>query len=285
MMIRALIIVFMLAIFGLLVYSIFSPLLREASPKVVRHDEKRVDQSVIQSKKVKVPKSRRPIQTMQKEIIVPHERMTEPAHTVLTQKQRILEESIAELGGQIGDPVFMRIFKKEAVLEMWMRHAGKYHLIQTYPICAYSGDLGPKLKEGDGQSPEGFYYVTKSRLNPNSRFHLSFNLGYPNKYDRTHGRTGSYLMVHGDCVSIGCYAMTDAKIEEIYELVEQALTQGQKYVRVHIFPFRMTEHMMQRYRENHWYVFWKNLKEGYDLFEKSKMPPNVKVRAKRYIFD
>ncbi|NKQ40197.1 MAG: murein L,D-transpeptidase [Sulfurovum sp.] len=198
--------------------------------------------------------------------------------------QETMAESIERIDGEVGDSIFIRIFKKEAELEVWMMSAEKYHLIQTYPICAYSGDLGPKLKEGDRQSPEGFYYVTKSRLNPNSKFHLSFNLGYPNRYDRIHKRTGSFLMVHGDCVSIGCYAMTDDKIEEIYELVEQALLRGQRHVKVHAFPFRMDDKKLQVFSRNKWYQFWVNLKEGYDFFEENKIPPDVGVEAKKYTF-
>ncbi|HIP61692.1 MAG TPA: murein L,D-transpeptidase [Sulfurovum sp.] len=202
--------------------------------------------------------------------------------------QASLAENIEQIGGKIGDAVFVRIFKKEAELEVWMRSGtngnDQFSLIQTYPICAYSGDLGPKLREGDGQSPEGFYYVKKRQLNPNSNFHLAFNIGYPNRYDRAHKRTGSFIMVHGSCASIGCYAMTDNKIEEIYELVEEALTQGQGFVRVHIFPFRMSDEAMIEYQTGKWYSFWKNLQEGYRLFEESKIPPNVNVRGKSYIF-
>ncbi|MEA3434469.1 MAG: L,D-transpeptidase family protein, partial [Campylobacterota bacterium] len=146
---------------------------------------------------------------------------------------RTLEESLVELSAKVGDPVFIRIFKEESLLEVWIRTGTEYQHLKDYAICAYSGYLGPKLKEGDRQSPEGFYKVKKHQLNPNSKFHLSFNLGYPNKYDRTHERTGSFLMVHGNCVSDGCYAMTDDKIEEIYMLVESALQKGQKYVQVH----------------------------------------------------
>ena len=162
--------------------------------------------------------------------------------------QGSLAENIERIGGKIGDAVFVRIFKQEAELEVWMKSGAsgndQFSLVQTYPICAYSGDLGPKLREGDRQSPEGFYYVKKRQLNPNSNFHLAFNIGYPNRYDRAHKRTGSFIMVHGSCASVGCYAMTDNKIEEIYELVEEALTQGQSFVRVHIFPFRMSDEAM-----------------------------------------
>ena len=120
-------------------------------------------------------------------------------------------------------------------------------------------------------------------MNPNSTYHLSFNLGYPNKYDKAHDRTGSYLMVHGNCVSIGCYAMTDEKIEEIYTMVDKALDGGQKYVPVHIFPFKMTDNNLKQHSGSKWYSFWLNLKEGYDLFESNKNVPNVEVKDKKYI--
>ncbi|TNF43214.1 MAG: hypothetical protein EP216_04205, partial [Epsilonproteobacteria bacterium] len=127
-----------------------------------------------------------------------------------------LEERLALLSAKAGDPVFIRIFKEESLLEIWIRSGTEYQHLKDYFICAYSGYLGPKLQEGDRQAPEGFYKVKKHHLNPNSKYHLSFNLGFPNEYDLAHERTGSYLMVHGNCVSDGCYAMTDEKIEEIY---------------------------------------------------------------------
>lgn len=195
---------------------------------------------------------------------------------------RTLEEGLSEVSGKVGNPVYIRIFKEESLLEVWMRSESQYQHLKDYAICAYSGSLGPKLQEGDRQAPEGFYKVKKHHLNPNSKFHLSFNLGYPNAYDRAHERTGSFLMIHGNCVSDGCYAMTDEKIEEIYALVEGALQKGQKYIQVHAYPFRMTEEMMALYSENEWYDFWVNLKEGYDYFEAEKYPANVKVENKQY---
>jgi|GEM_PF-848272 len=193
-----------------------------------------------------------------------------------------LEEGLAELGANIGDRVFIRIFKKDALLEVWIRTGTVYEHLKDYAICTYSGYLGPKLKEGDKQAPEGFYKVKKHQLNPNSKFHLSFNLGYPNKYDREHNRTGSFLMVHGSCVSDGCYAMTDEKITEIYSLVEGALQKGQKYVQVHAYPFYMTEENMGLSENSEWYDFWVDLKEGYDYFEAEKLPPQIKVKNKQY---
>jgi len=186
-----------------------------------------------------------------------------------------------------GAPVFIRIFKKTKELEIWLKDGKSFRLFKTYKICTYGWrSLGPKVKQGDGRAPEGFYYVLPRQLNPISEFHLSFNLGYPNAYDRAHGRTGGALMVHGSCVSIGCYAMTDARIEEIFALVDASLRNGQPFFRVHIFPFRMTDKNMQKYKHSKWYKFWENLKKGYDFFEKKgHNPPSVKVKDKQYVFE
>lgn len=193
-----------------------------------------------------------------------------------------LEQRLEALSAKMGDAIFIRIFKEEALLEVWIDTGSEYEHLKDYVICASSGYLGPKLKEGDRQAPEGFYKVKKHQLNPNSKYHLSFNLGYPNAYDRAHKRTGSFLMVHGNCVSIGCYAMTDDKIEEIYALVKSALDHGQKHIEVHAYPFDMTAENMNLYEGNIWYDFWTNLKEGYDYFEAEKRPPTIKVKNKRY---
>ena len=195
---------------------------------------------------------------------------------------KTLDERLKAVSANMGDPVFIRIFKEESILEVWIQKRSEYVHLKDYLICASSGYLGPKLKEGDRQAPEGFYKVNKHQLNPNSKYHLSFNLGYPNAYDRSHKRTGTFLMVHGNCVSIGCYAMTDEKIEEIYALVKSALYKGQKYVSVHAYPFYMTAENMDLYEGNIWYDFWTNLKEGYDYFETEKLPPKIKVENKRY---
>lgn len=195
-----------------------------------------------------------------------------------------LEDELAEKNMRLGDPVFIRIFKQPAELEVWMRKGERYELFRTYPICTFSGDLGPKLKEGDGQSPEGFYSVKQDQLNPQSRFHLAFNLGFPNDYDKQHGRTGSFLMVHGKCFSTGCYAMTDAGIEEIYLLVESALEAGQPSIPVHAYPFALSEAALQEHTASQWRDFWLNLKEGYDHFEAHKVPPQVSIEQGNYRF-
>ena len=195
-----------------------------------------------------------------------------------------LTNALADQGLALGAPVFIRIFKEEAELELWVRGASGFELFRSYPICNYSGALGPKLAEGDRQSPEGFYRVEKSGLNPHSRYHLSFNLGFPNAFDRAQGRTGSFLMVHGNCVSIGCYAMTDPMIEEIYVLVEAALNAGQRAVDVHAFPFRMTLARMAQAEGHAAFGFWTGIKPGYDVFEALGEVPFVSVEDGRYVF-
>jgi len=185
---------------------------------------------------------------------------------------------------RLGAPVFLRIFKQEGELEVWVQKDARFDLFRMYRICTYSGSLGPKLQQGDNQAPEGFYFVRPQQMNPSSQFHLAFNLGYPNAFDRAHGRTGDFLMVHGSCVSVGCYAMTNPFIEEIWTVADAALRAGQPFFRVHVFPFRMTEANMQAHRRSRWLDFWLNLKEGYDWFEREGRPPDVTVREKRYAF-
>jgi murein L,D-transpeptidase YafK len=191
---------------------------------------------------------------------------------------------LAEKGMTEDEPVLIRIFKAESELEVWkQKDDGRYYHFKTYPICAYSGGLGPKVKQGDRQAPEGFYLISRDQLNPRSKYHLSFNIGFPNAYDRSLGRTGSNLMVHGDCTSAGCYAMTDAVIEEIYILAREALAAGQVSFQVQAYPFRMTSANLAAHTKDDWYDFWRNLKEGYDYFETTRLPPTVAVCEKRYL--
>ncbi|MTI18306.1 murein L,D-transpeptidase [Rhodobacteraceae bacterium RKSG542] len=183
-------------------------------------------------------------------------------------------------------PIFIRIFKEESELEVWKQtKSGQYALLETYEICKWSGKLGPKFKEGDRQAPEGFYFVTPGRMNPNSDYYLSFNLGFPNRYDRAHDRTGTHLMVHGACSSAGCYAMTDDSISDIYALARDSFMGGQREFQVHAFPFRMTGENMARHAENEHFEFWEMLKEGYDHFAVTKQPPKIDVCDRRYVFN
>jgi murein L,D-transpeptidase YafK len=183
-------------------------------------------------------------------------------------------------------PLLVRLFKQEAELEVWKQNRdGKFALLKTYPICRWSGDLGPKIKEGDRQAPEGFYSITPAQMNPTSAYFLSFNMGYPNAYDKSWGRTGSQLMVHGDCSSRGCYAMTDEQITEIYALGRESFFGGQNAFQVQAYPFRMTAQNMARHRNSPHMAFWKMIKEGNDHFEVTKQEPKVDFCEKKYVFD
>ncbi len=165
-------------------------------------------------------------------------------------------------------PILVRIFKDEAELEVWKEDkSGRYALLKTYPICRWSGELGPKLREGDRQAPEGFYTITPSLMNPNSSYYLAINMGFPNAYDKSNGRTGAFLMIHGDCSSRGCYAMTDEQIAEIYALARESFFGGQTAFQIQAFPFRMTPLNMAKHRNSPHMAFWKMLKQGYDHFE------------------
>jgi len=183
-------------------------------------------------------------------------------------------------------PILVRLFKQEAELEVWKQdRSGRFALLKTYPICRWSGDLGPKVREGDRQAPEGFYSITPAQMNPQSLYYLSFNTGYPNAYDKAMGHTGSQLMVHGDCSSRGCYAMTDEQIAEIYSLGRESFFGGQKSFQLQAYPFKMTPLNMAKHRNNPNMPFWKMIKEGYDHFEVTRQEPKVDFCEKKYVFD
>lgn len=183
-------------------------------------------------------------------------------------------------------PILVRIFKQESELEIWKRdRSGRYALLKVYPMCRWSGRLGPKTRDGDRQAPEGFYHVSAGMLNPKSKYYLSFNLGYPNVLESGLGYTGDALMVHGACSSSGCYALTDGGVAEIYAIAREALRGGQTAFQVQAFPFRMTPENMAKYRRDPNFTFWSNLKEGYDIFEVTRRPPKVSYCEKRYVFD
>ena len=204
---------------------------------------------------------------------------------------RPLESGTAELIEQKGmeqtSPILIRIFKEESVLEVWKaeKDTGRLALLKSYDICKWSGELGPKIAEGDRQAPEGFYTITPAQMNPNSNYYLSFNLGFPNAFDQSLGRTGTFLMVHGACSSAGCYSMTDEQIAEIYTLARLAFQGGQRAFQVQAYPFRMTPENMARYRNDPNMPFWRMLKEGYDHFEVTRREPKVNVCSQRYVFN
>jgi murein L,D-transpeptidase YafK len=183
-------------------------------------------------------------------------------------------------------PVLIRIYKEESTLEVWKQdRTGKFTLLNSFPICKFSGNLGPKLMQGDHQAPEGFYDITPDQMNPNSSEYLAFNTGFPNAYDRSLGRTGSFLMVHGGCRSVGCYAMTDSAMEEIYGLVDEAFKGGQQKVQLQAFPFRMTAQNLARHAGDPNMPFWQMLKAGSDAFLVTEQPPRVAVCDRRYVFN
>ena len=193
-----------------------------------------------------------------------------------------LQQRLAAKGIEPGSPVFIRIFKQEAELELWMEAGKRFELFATYPICNWSGTLGPKLTEGDKQSPEGLYVIGPRQLRQSARWRRSLDLGFPNTLDRGLRRTGSDLLIHGGCTSEGCYAMTDPVIDEVFWLSDAALEEGQRRIQVHAFPFRMTGENMAAHANGEWNGFWTNLKEAYDLFERTRRPPAVSVCGNRY---
>jgi len=186
----------------------------------------------------------------------------------------------------IHSPILVRVFKEEAELEVWKQDAtGRFQILKTYPICRWSGDLGPKFWEGDRQTPEGFYRVTPGQMNPHSNFYLSINIGYPNSFDKANKRDGSLLMIHGDCWSSGCYAMTDEQISEIYALARDSFLGSQPSFQVQAYPFRLTPANLARHRNNPNAAFWKMLKIGNDHFVATHREPRVDVCDRRYVFD
>lgn len=192
---------------------------------------------------------------------------------------------MAQKGMAANDPILIRAYKKEAEMEVWKRTGtGQYALLKTFPICRWSGQLGPKTKTGDRQAPEGFYTVTPGQMNPNSSYYLSFDTGYPNAYDRANGRTGNYIMVHGTCSSSGCFAMTDESMGELYALARDSFAGGQRAFQFQSYPFRMNATNIARFRNDPNAPFWKNLKEGSDYFEALREEPKVGLCGSRYVF-
>lgn len=193
-----------------------------------------------------------------------------------------LDERLAAKDVRIGDPLLVRIFKEEAELEVWMKRDGRFVHFATYPICHWSGSLGPKLKEGDKQSPEGFYTVTRRLLHRSGKWPRSLNLGFPNAFDKSLARTGSYILVHGGCSSVGCFAMTNTVMDEIFTLTRAAIQAGQKHVPIHVFPFHMTDKNLTRHKTSQWQTFWSDLRDGYDSFNRTRLSPQITVCEGRY---
>jgi len=196
-----------------------------------------------------------------------------------------LQSEMRDKNMRTHSPILIRAFKQESELEVWKQDSsGKMALLKTFPMCRWSGQLGPKVKEGDRQVPEGFYSVTPGAMNPNSSYYLSFNVGYPNNVDRQLGRTGAHIMVHGDCSSMGCFAMTDAQVADIYALSREAFAGGQTQIQMQSYPFRMTPENLAKYRSDPHMAYWRNLKQGNDHFEVTREPVKTAACNGRYGF-
>jgi murein L,D-transpeptidase YafK len=201
-----------------------------------------------------------------------------------TPNVAVLQERLREEGVTLSAPILIRIFKAESELEIWKQRGDSYVLFATYPICHWSGTIGPKLRDGDKQAPEGYYTVTRAQARHVGRWPKSLDIGYPNLLDQSQARTGSSILIHGGCSSVGCFAMTNPVLDEIHQLTMAAIDAGEEIVPVHVLPFRMTEQKMAAQAGSPWAAFWNNLKEGYDIFERTKRPPAVSVCNGRYIF-
>ncbi len=197
-----------------------------------------------------------------------------------------LRSEMARLGMAETAPILIRVFKQESELELWKKdRTGRYALLKTYPICRWSGKLGPKRFEGDRQTPEGFYAISRRQMNPDSRYYLSFNLGFPNRLEAAQGFQGAALMIHGACSSSGCYAVTDEAAAEIYVVAREAFRGGQEAFQVQALPFRMTPVNLALHRDDPNMPFWRTLKDGADVFEVTRREPTVGWCGRRYVFD
>lgn len=194
-----------------------------------------------------------------------------------------LDTRLAAKGLSKGSAVFIRLFKAESEVELWLLKGDGFVLLDTYPICHWTGTLGPKEREGDKQSPEGFYIVTKRNTRHVGRWRKALNLGFPNALDQRLQRTGSYILLHGGCSSTGCFAMTDPVMDEVHALVSAAVRGGQQRIHVHVFPFRMTDAALAAHGEHPWHAFWSDLKAGHDAFERTHLPPRITICGTRYV--
>ncbi|HVK91702.1 MAG TPA: L,D-transpeptidase family protein [Mycoplana sp.] len=221
----------------------------------------------------------------------------ETLDTVGVDVRKVSNKTQYQLSGQVvskmaslnidrNAPLMLRIFKEEGTLEVWKAdRSNRFQMVKTYQICAWSGKLGPKVKEGDRQAPEGFYPLGPQHMNPNSQYYLAINTGFPNRYDQANARSGTNLMIHGACSSSGCYSMTDEQMIEIFAFARDAFKGGQKTIQLQAFPFRMTAENMARHRDNPNIEFWKMLKTGYDHFQITKRPPEVAVCDQKYVYN
>jgi len=202
-----------------------------------------------------------------------------------TFKTAQLPGDLAAIGARLGAPMLFRVFKQEREVEVWVQPEDQqtFVLFRIFPICFYSGKLGPKVKEGDMQSPEGFYFVGPAQMRAKSQYHRAIDFAFPNDYDAAQGYTGTELLIHGNCVSSGCYAMTDPFVEQLYELGSATAATAAQGFWIHAFPFQMTAEALAGQQDSPWLGFWQQLKAGYDAFETSRIPPHIRVEGGRYV--
>ncbi len=210
--------------------------------------------------------------------------MPSPAVEEAAEPPSELEIDLEAGGFRLGAPAFIRIFKADSSLELWMLRGSRFELFKRYSICKWSGVLGPKLFEGDKQSPEGVYFITANDLIKNRRWHRAMNIGYPNARDNALGLSGSGILIHGKCTSIGCFALTDEVVQDVYDVIDAALDSGQPRIPVHIFPFELTREKLAEVADDRWSGFWQELKRGHDLFLRDRLPPRTFVCNGRYAF-
>ena len=202
-----------------------------------------------------------------------------------TFKTAQLPGDLAAIGARLGAPMLLRVFKLEREVEVWVQPEDQqtFVLFRIFPICFYSGKLGPKVKEGDMQSPEGFYFVGPAQMRAKSQYHRAIDFAFPNDYDAAQGYTGTELLIHGNCVSSGCYAMTDPFVEQLFELGSATAATAAQGFWIHAFPFHMTAEALAGQQDSPWLGFWEQLKAGYDAFETSRVPPHIRVEGGRYV--
>ncbi|TCC87140.1 L,D-transpeptidase family protein [Pedobacter hiemivivus] len=213
----------------------------------------------------------------------------ERVKTAYTEKWTNLQKELTQAGIKGAFKLYLAAYKSEGKLELWLQ-SGKektYKLFKTYNFCAHSGMLGPKIKEGDLQTPEGFYSINV--FNPESKFHLSLGVDYPNEIDTQRSgqeKPGGDIYIHGNCVTVGCIPLTDEKIKEVYVLAVEAKNAGQLQIPVHVFPFKMTQQNLNKYLVQFpaQKAFWKNLQPGYAYFERHNVPPNILMQKDKYLF-
>lgn len=207
------------------------------------------------------------------------------AQVAVARYREPVQRMFASKGVDFSQPVFMRAFKQDNVIELWAKDKRRsgYKLVKRYEVCNYSGALGPKTRSGDMQTPEGFYEVRAHNLKPQSQFHMSFNLGFPNAHDRSRGWAGTNIMVHGDCTSEGCFAMRDDPMEEIYTVASLNFEAGNGLFYFHSFPFRMTDKALEAQKDHPWHDFWASMQPGYEIFERQRLVPQISSQSGRYI--